>query len=98
MMVPTWTISSTGWVYHLIKMEGLIRKIIIGKDPKDAMAYYVGMRAGKGTVSVIMMDDEHLHRYGKKRYLVYLQEEEGSQVLWKAVDDMPCLLEFDLNF
>ena len=27
--------------------EGLIRKIIIGRDPKDAMAYYVGMRAGE---------------------------------------------------
>ena len=29
-------------------MEGLIRKIIIGTDPKDGMAYYVGMRAGRG--------------------------------------------------
>jgi hypothetical protein len=79
-------------------MEGLIRKIIIGRDPKDAMAYYVGMKAGRGNVSAILMDEEHLHRYNKKRYLVYLQEEDGSQVLWKAVDDMPCLLEFDLNF
>jgi hypothetical protein len=26
---------------------GLIRKIVIGRDPKDAMAYYTGMRAGK---------------------------------------------------
>jgi len=79
-------------------MEGLIRKIIIGRDPKDAMAYYVGMKAGRGNVSAILMDEEHLYRYNKKRYLVYLQEEDGSQVLWKAVDDMPCLLEFDLNF
>ena len=37
-------------------MEGLIRKIIIGKDPKDAMAYYVGMRAGGGEVSTIVLD------------------------------------------
>ena len=29
-------------------MEGLIRKIIIGRDPKDGMAYYVGMKAGSG--------------------------------------------------
>lgn len=79
-------------------MEGLIRKIIIGRDPKDAMAYYVGMNAGRGEVSAIVMDDKHLHVHGKKRYLVYLQEEDGSQVLWKVVDDMPCLLEFDLNF
>ena len=78
-------------------MNGVIRKIIIGRDPKDAMAYYVGMRAGSGEVSAIVLDDEHLHRYSKKRYLVYIQNNEG-QMLWKSVDNMPCILEFDLNF
>ena len=78
-------------------MEGLIRKIVVGRDPKDAMAYYVGMRAGRGNVSAIVLDAEHLHRHGSKRYLVYLQQ-EGSQVLWKLVDDMPCIIEFDCNF
>ncbi len=53
-------------------MDGIIRKIIIGRDPKDAMAYYIGMRAGDGKVSAIVMDEEHLYRYQKKRYLVYL--------------------------
>ena len=51
-------------------MEGLIRKIIIGRDPKDAMAYYIGMRAGSGQVSAIIIDEEHLYKHGKKRYLV----------------------------
>lgn len=78
-------------------MNGLIRKIVIGRDPKDAMAYYVGMRAGNGNVCAIVLDDAHLHRYSKTRYLVYM-EAEGSQVLWKAVDDMPCIVEFDCNF
>lgn len=78
-------------------MNGLIRKIVIGRDPKDAMAYYVGMRAGNGNVCAIVLDDAHLHRYFKTRYLVYL-ESENSQVLWKAVDDMPCIVEFDCNF
>jgi hypothetical protein len=78
-------------------MEGVIRKIVIGRDPKDAMAYYVGMRAGSGNVSAIVMDEEHLFRFNKKRYLVYLQTDDG-QVLWKSVDDMPCLIEYDLNF
>ena len=78
-------------------MEGIIRKIIIGRDPKDAMAYYVGMRAGNGEVSAIVLDDRHLHDYNKTRYLVYVQREDG-QVLWKAVDDMPCIIEFDCNF
>lgn len=76
---------------------GLIRKIIIGRDPKDAMAYFVGMRAGGGEVSAIVMDEEHLVRYNRKRYLVYLQQDE-SQVLWKSVDEMPCIIEYDCNF
>ena len=78
-------------------MDGLIRKIVIGRDPKDAMAYYVGMKAGAGSVSAIVLDDEHLFRYNKKRYLVYLQTDDG-QVLWKSVDEMPCIVEYDLNF
>tara|TARA_R100001015_G_C4584156_1_gene140276 strand:+ start:430 stop:666 length:237 start_codon:yes stop_codon:yes gene_type:complete len=78
-------------------MEGLIRKIIIGKDPKDAMAYYVGMRAGGGKVSTIILDERHLAHYNKKRYLVYISIDD-SQVLWKGIDDMPCIVEFDLNF
>lgn len=78
-------------------MNGLIRKIVIGQDPKNGMAYFLGMRAGKGEVCAILLDDEHLHRYGKKRYLVYVENDEGT-MLWKAVDDMPCTLEFDLNF
>ena len=78
-------------------MDGIIRKIIIGRDPKDAMAYYVGMRAGNGEVSAIVLDDRHLHNHGKTRYLVYIQREDG-QILWKAVDEMPCIIEFDCNF
>ena len=78
-------------------MEGLIRKIIVGKDPKNDMAYYTGMRAGDGKVSAILEDERTLIKFGKKRYLVYIENEEGT-VLWKAIDEMPCMLEFDLNF
>ena len=78
-------------------MEGFIRKIVIGKDPKNGMAYYLGMRAGEGKVSAILEDDRHLAKYGRVRYLIYIEREDGT-LLWKAVDDMPCLLEFDLNF
>ena len=78
-------------------MQGIIRKIVIGRDPKDAMAYFVGMRMGGGQVVAIVLDDAHLHRYGKMRYLVFL-EVDSAQVLWKAIDDMPCILEYDLNF
>lgn len=75
----------------------MIRKIVIGRDPKDAMAYYVGMRAGAGKVVAIVQDDSYLHRYSSIRYLIYVENEEGTMV-WKAVDNMPCILEYDLKF
>jgi hypothetical protein len=78
-------------------MEGLIRKIVVGEDPKNGMAYYVNMRAGEGQVSAILMDEEHLFRFKMKRYLIYI-ERDGSSMLWKSIDSMPCLIEFDLNF
>jgi len=78
-------------------MDGLIRKIVIGPNPKEGMAYYIGMRAGKGQVSAIILDDDLLYRKSIKRYLVYT-ETDGSSMLWKSIEDMPCLIEFDLNF
>ena len=78
-------------------MEGLIRKIVIGRDPKDGMAYYVGMNAGGGKVAAILQDESYLYKFGKTRYLVYIEDDEGTQ-LWKGIDDMPCILEFNLNF
>jgi hypothetical protein len=78
-------------------MEGIIRKIIVGPNPKDAMAYYIGMRAGVSTVCAIILDDQFLHRYGRSRYLIYI-EDRDNQTLWKAIDGLPCMLEFDCNF
>tara|TARA_B110000908_G_C10243155_1_gene447204 strand:+ start:760 stop:990 length:231 start_codon:yes stop_codon:yes gene_type:complete len=75
----------------------MIRKIVIGRDPKDAMAYYIGMRAGTGKVSAILLDEQHLHKYGSKKYLIYIENEEGTMI-WKAVDGMPCIVEYDLKF
>jgi hypothetical protein len=82
-------------------MNGLIRKIVIGKNPKDAMAYWVGMVVNKDSnskVSAIMFDERSFEIKNRSRYFIYLQEEDGSQVLWKAIDEMPCIVEFDLNF
>jgi len=78
-------------------MEGLIRKIIIGNNPKDAMAYFVGMRAGANKVSAILLDEQHLFKFGKKRYLVYI-EDTSNTLLWKSIDDMPCIIEYNLDF
>ena len=79
-------------------MEGLIRKIIIGTDPKNGMAYYVGMPLRDGSkVSAISLDQEKLHRYAMRRYLIYVNA-DGNNKIWKAVDEMPCVIEYDLNF
>lgn len=75
----------------------MIRKIVIGRDPKDAMAYYVGMRAGAGKVVAITEDEAHLHKFSQKRYLIYIENEEGTMV-WKVIEGMPCILEYDLKF
>lgn len=79
-------------------MEGLIRKIVIGQNPKDGMAYYVGMKLKNGSaVNAIVFDEEHMYKYGFKRYLIYVKDEDGIS-LWKAIDNMSCSVEFDLNF
>ena len=42
----------------------LIRKIVIGQNPKDAMAYFVGQRAGGATVDSIVLDDRLFAKHG----------------------------------
>ena len=77
--------------------EGYVRKIVIGEDPKNGMAYYVGMRAGEGNVSAIVIDTEFLHKFGLVRYLIYVNTNEET-ALWKSVCEMPTIIEYDLNF
>jgi len=76
----------------------LIRKIIVGQNPKDAMAYFTGMVVGRSKVSDIIMDEEHMFRHGKKRYLIYINDPSEGTMLWKSIDDMPCVVEFDCKF
>ena len=77
--------------------EGLIRKIIVGPDPKNALAYVVGMNAGDGYIDAILEDMEFLQCFNKTRYLIYVQNSEGNN-LWKTIQDVPCVLEYDLKF
>ena len=42
--------------------EGYVRKIVIGHDPKNGMAYYIGMRAGDGNVSAGEIDNSNWSR------------------------------------
>lgn len=75
----------------------LIRKIVVGPNPKDAMAYYVGMRAGKGKVSAIIEDERAMFKHSIRRYNVFIEDEDSSYI-WKTVENQPVLIEYDCNF
>jgi len=76
----------------------IIRKIVIGPDPMKAMAYYVGQKAGMGHVSAIVLDERHYHNTSQKNYLIYIDTEDGANMLWKRVEGMPVIVENDCNF
>lgn len=75
----------------------MIRKIIIGINPKDAMAYYVGMKIGESRVSMIEMDERLFHNSGRMDYVIYITDDQGTMA-WKRVSNMPVIVEYDCNF
>ena len=75
----------------------LIRKIVVGPNPKDAMAYYVGMRAGEGKGSFIEEDEASLNRHGGKKYKVFIEDSENTY-LWKSIENQPVMVEYDCKF
>lgn len=75
----------------------IIRKIIAGTDPLKALAYYVGQRAGEGEIHAIMIDGGHLVRHGERKYLIYIKKDD-SIMLWKSIEAMPVIIEYDCNF
>ena len=78
-------------------MIGAIRKIIIGPDPKNGMAYFVGMTVHSGEISAIVQDDRALHKHNILRYLVSVKTDEGQEI-WKVIEGLPCIIENNLNF
>lgn len=76
----------------------LIRKIVIGQNPKDGMAYYVGMRVGEGKIVVIEFNERDYYKTGNKSYKVYIESKNEGTMLWKEISNMPVIVEYDLNF
>ena len=76
----------------------LIRKIVVGQNPKDAMAYYVGQKAGISKVHAIIKDEKCMAKYGISRWLIYIENDQDGVMLWKTVEGMPCLVEHDCVF
>ena len=75
----------------------MIRKIIIGTNPKDAMAYYLGMKVKDSIVSAIEVDERILHTTARVEYVIFLTGPEGTMP-WKRVSGMPVILEYDCDF
>ena len=38
------------------------------------------------------------HKFKEKKYLVYIKHPEDGVMLWKSVENVPVLIEYDLNF
>ncbi|NQZ74550.1 MAG: hypothetical protein HRT61_00300 [Ekhidna sp.] len=81
-------------------MEGLIRKITIGDNPKDAMAYVVGNNVGADyLIDSILFEEELLRSHNISRYNIYVKEKRnGGYKLWKTVEGVPTVIEYDLDF
>ena len=78
-------------------METPIRKIICGKDPKNGFAFVVGQTIyGGGTIHAITQDGRAGQLYGRSRFLIYIGNEDGI-LLWKAIDSMPVIVEYDID-
>lgn len=75
----------------------MIRKIIIGPDPKDAMVYFIGMGVTGGKVSAIELDEKEYAVHSRVAYNVFITGDQGT-MRWKRIENMPCLLEYDCNF
>lgn len=78
--------------------SSIIRKIVVGADPKNGLAYKLNNPVGPYTIVDIHLDERALSLHGLERYLVYVQSEDGSIMLWKAISGCPVMLEFDIEF
>ena len=68
-----------------------IRKISVGTDYKNAMHYIVGQDVMGGTYSISYIVSD------KGGYGVWIKNRKGESVQWKFFDNIPCVIEFDLD-
>lgn len=78
----------------------IIRKIVIGDNPKDGLCFHVGQ-----ILSIWSNGDRHDHTISeiirrKKDIFIYVKSSKsGSIFLWKEIPHIvPFVLEFNLNF
>lgn len=68
----------------------MIRKISIGVDYKDAMHYTVGQSFNRMTI-------EAIRQIEARHYEIWVTNDQNEAFLWKAIIDMPCVVERDIH-
>ena len=73
----------------MILREGIIRKVSIGADLKDAMFYQVGKKVNgeKYTITKIQFSDEESFMYDCIILHIYVSEGNGEEFVWKSLVD-----------
>ena len=77
---------------------GIIRKIILGQNTLNGLAFTGGQRAGREeegkSISCIVEDSDHYYNFGKVRYFIYYKDKAGEEKLWKSFVDIPVTIEY----
>jgi hypothetical protein len=78
---------------------GVIRKIIVGPNPKDdGLSYQLGNFGKHLIITNILEDVNHFYLFGRIRYLIYVKEGiKAESKLWKALENVPVTIEYDLS-
>lgn len=80
--------------------RGKIRKIIIGQDPKNAMAYELGrvFSTPSGVMKIVMIEEDQndFYFFGNVRYNIWVEMADKSQHLWKFYEKMPVSVEYEI--
>jgi hypothetical protein len=73
-------------------MNGLIRKITLGKDYKDGMHYFVEQRvSSKYKINAILESEES--------FFVWVENEDKELLLWKKINKpYSVVVEYNLEF
>lgn len=81
---------------------GKIRKIIVGRDPKDALTYEVGKvfslpKAETLTVTEIVRDENSFYYFGSVTYIVYAKlSGKGEAIMWKYFENHCVIVECEI--
>lgn len=71
----------------------LVRKIAVGPDYKNgAMFYVVGQPVLNGSHRI------HLIRHNLPDIEVYIENDLGEVLLWKRFTNMPCSIEYNIDY